>query len=287
MTSDVELKACPLCGGEATLDEFENDYGVRYFLRCTTCELSTNAISQSRSEAIAAWNRRPSEPERGYEVSDKARKALDVYREWAINVSTLGELADLERRMNDAGISLLELGALSSPPDTSGAAGEVSGGVEVLIEAYVDARINARNGSRETYLQDSGRVDKARDDLRAALRREGEPEKPYAFANPSGGPQPLLLAHHLEGRRDRKDYSIPLYAHPSPVAGEGTGWRDIAAAKAIATPYVDDGDDYPVVAHARRIVDAVLTAESYRDAYLAVERILDPDTLAPSPQAKE
>lgn len=77
-----------------------------------------------------------------------------------------------------------------------------------------------------------------------------------------------------------------VYEHPCRApemeAGEPSeAWQVVAAAKAAAKPYVDDGDDYPVVARARRITDAVLTAASYRDAYLAVEQIIGPT--APSP----
>lgn len=65
--------------------------------------------------------------------------------------------------------------------------------------------------------------------------------------------------------------------------GEPVAWQLDAAAKAKATPYVDDGEDYPLVARARLITDAVLTAASYRDAYLAVEGLIERSAL-PSPQ---
>lgn len=41
---------------------------------------------------------------------EEMRKALAVYGKWMIDVATLGELGDLERRMNAVGISLQKLG---------------------------------------------------------------------------------------------------------------------------------------------------------------------------------
>lgn len=58
MTKDAdELLPCPFCGGAACIDEFEHDYGVKYFGRCMSCSAELSA-TYPRSEAIAAWNRR-------------------------------------------------------------------------------------------------------------------------------------------------------------------------------------------------------------------------------------
>ena len=57
-----ELKRCPFCGGEA----IEVRTGGRedimrrplaYWVRCSECDAET-ALCDSRSDAIAAWNRR-------------------------------------------------------------------------------------------------------------------------------------------------------------------------------------------------------------------------------------
>lgn len=66
--------------------------------------------------------------------------------------------------------------------------------------------------------------------IRSLIPTSAGEAKPYAFARPLGGPQPVLLAHQLNGRLDRHEYSIPLYAHPAPAvldaAPSDTGWID-------------------------------------------------------------
>lgn len=47
-------------------------------------------------------------------ITEEVRKALTVYGEWAISVATLGELADLERKMSQVGITLQRMGELTA-----------------------------------------------------------------------------------------------------------------------------------------------------------------------------
>lgn len=61
MTQKAQLKACPFCGGKASLFEreftdHEADYGNAY-VWCETC-LAENPYCQNAAEAIAAWNTR-------------------------------------------------------------------------------------------------------------------------------------------------------------------------------------------------------------------------------------
>ncbi len=48
-----ELRKCPFCGGEA----IEVRASESYWVRCSDCDAEI-ALCDSRSEAIAAWNRR-------------------------------------------------------------------------------------------------------------------------------------------------------------------------------------------------------------------------------------
>ena len=48
-----ELKRCPFCGGEA----IEVRASESYWVRCSDCDAEI-ALCDSRSDAIAAWNRR-------------------------------------------------------------------------------------------------------------------------------------------------------------------------------------------------------------------------------------
>lgn len=50
----TELKPCPFCGGEANVDKQEEDFLVE----CEPCQVSRLGWTDSRPEAIAAWNRR-------------------------------------------------------------------------------------------------------------------------------------------------------------------------------------------------------------------------------------
>lgn len=51
--SDIELKPCPFCGGEA--ERIECLSGV--FVQCHKCWVGTS-VSSSRGVATRAWNRR-------------------------------------------------------------------------------------------------------------------------------------------------------------------------------------------------------------------------------------
>ena len=56
-----ELKLCPFCGGKAKLSWTLLIMGERrYFIRCVQCELEM-ALSDTKTEAIKAWNRRANE----------------------------------------------------------------------------------------------------------------------------------------------------------------------------------------------------------------------------------
>lgn len=53
-----ELKRCPFCGGEATMQDTEDwsPYS-RWMVRCTECGMDTGG-RESKSAAISAWNAR-------------------------------------------------------------------------------------------------------------------------------------------------------------------------------------------------------------------------------------
>ena len=52
--SEVKLKLCPLCGGEAKIIYY---YPYRYAVKCIACGSETLHFS-SQDTAINAWNRR-------------------------------------------------------------------------------------------------------------------------------------------------------------------------------------------------------------------------------------
>ena len=60
--SDVKLRSCPFCGsarvGFEYIDDQFKDNNV--FVACKACKASS-AIYLKKSEAVAAWNRRPSD----------------------------------------------------------------------------------------------------------------------------------------------------------------------------------------------------------------------------------
>ena len=54
-----ELKPCPFCGGEASLDYDFNGIGVTYGIHCPECHCAIiDTGTYSKDEAITAWNRR-------------------------------------------------------------------------------------------------------------------------------------------------------------------------------------------------------------------------------------
>ena len=52
--SDMKLRECPFCGGEAYL----SDYSTKPYAYCNTCGASMPDRHQTEAEAIEAWNRR-------------------------------------------------------------------------------------------------------------------------------------------------------------------------------------------------------------------------------------
>ena len=66
MIDNTALKACPFCGGGATLSRHEffaasPPCGVK----CLGCGVASDQFYETEAEAIAAWNRRKPEPEGG------------------------------------------------------------------------------------------------------------------------------------------------------------------------------------------------------------------------------
>ena len=59
-----ELKPCPFCGGEATLDHVNGSHGELWDIFCSTrsCEIRPCTVwFTTEQDAIEAWNRRVSE----------------------------------------------------------------------------------------------------------------------------------------------------------------------------------------------------------------------------------
>ena len=50
-----ELKPCPFCGGEATLDHYESDGYLAY---CILCHAMIEHWCADKQEAINKWNKR-------------------------------------------------------------------------------------------------------------------------------------------------------------------------------------------------------------------------------------
>lgn len=59
MSSEMELKPCPFCGGKANFWESKanNGYLYGYAVRCSVCR-SRSKTYGSEEYAMAAWNRR-------------------------------------------------------------------------------------------------------------------------------------------------------------------------------------------------------------------------------------
>lgn len=62
--SEIKLKPCPFCGGEAKVDYAINDYN-RWGVSCNTCgcvvEVGFGDYEDTVEEAVKAWNRRASD----------------------------------------------------------------------------------------------------------------------------------------------------------------------------------------------------------------------------------
>lgn len=58
-----ELKPCPFCGGDATIEFCESNFGLYYSVGCNTegcrgCHDDVLIYEQDKQKAIAAWNKR-------------------------------------------------------------------------------------------------------------------------------------------------------------------------------------------------------------------------------------
>lgn len=57
----TELKRCPFCGGEATVE----DCGFHlYFVRCKKCSINQDKLFAQKCDAVKAWNTRVNNNER-------------------------------------------------------------------------------------------------------------------------------------------------------------------------------------------------------------------------------
>jgi Lar family restriction alleviation protein len=50
-----QLKPCPFCGGNPTVDA---QFGREWWVECDDCAATTGGMEATKAEAIAAWNRR-------------------------------------------------------------------------------------------------------------------------------------------------------------------------------------------------------------------------------------
>lgn len=57
---NIELKPCPFCGNEATLETFATvrERKPRYRVICKECRIETSWDNFSEEEALNLWNRR-------------------------------------------------------------------------------------------------------------------------------------------------------------------------------------------------------------------------------------
>ena len=69
-----ELKPCPFCGGEATVESGYSRQNEYIYIQCCTCLIETQPAGDPRT-AIAAWNRRSAEPseEQKQDIAAQAR----------------------------------------------------------------------------------------------------------------------------------------------------------------------------------------------------------------------
>ncbi len=66
---------CPFCGSEGVILE-DSGYNGKGFVRCWTC-FSAGPESDSRSQAVEAWNRRASPPSPNSAVTEAAKDLLN------------------------------------------------------------------------------------------------------------------------------------------------------------------------------------------------------------------
>ena len=76
-----ELKRCPFCGGEATMQDTEDwsPYS-RWMVRCTECGMDTGG-RESKSAAISAWNSRAAVTDEQFSMAVHDGEAWQVVRE--------------------------------------------------------------------------------------------------------------------------------------------------------------------------------------------------------------
>lgn len=57
--NDMEIKPCPFCGGKAIVEDCGTcgDTG-RYFVRCSKCDISQDALWATKQTAVKRWNKR-------------------------------------------------------------------------------------------------------------------------------------------------------------------------------------------------------------------------------------
>jgi hypothetical protein len=89
------------------------------------------------------------------QTPQQMRAALAVFSKWAIDVSTLGELGDLEARMREVGIDLQQVGEWSSPLAIDQANTTVSDLLPCPLcgRALMHTASNAQAGIREPYFE--------------------------------------------------------------------------------------------------------------------------------------
>lgn len=61
--SELKLKPCPFCGGEAEIRKYVNGYNIWFCARCDSCKITQTSTTQTEQQAIAAWNRRANDGE--------------------------------------------------------------------------------------------------------------------------------------------------------------------------------------------------------------------------------
>ncbi|MBQ8693726.1 MAG: Lar family restriction alleviation protein [Synergistaceae bacterium] len=55
--SEVKLKPCPFCGGEALVTSASGAFGNWYLITCASCKNATH-VHPTLGDAARAWNRR-------------------------------------------------------------------------------------------------------------------------------------------------------------------------------------------------------------------------------------
>ena len=56
--SEIKLKPCPFCGGEAELGTFSTNSDDKFLVECSNCGVAT-LLYYDTEKATEAWNRRP------------------------------------------------------------------------------------------------------------------------------------------------------------------------------------------------------------------------------------